>query len=306
MTSDNIIHMIQISILGTTSNAPTKERNHPAVHLRYKAANLLFDCGENAQQQMMKLGLSIFKIDAVFISHLHADHILGLGGLIQTMAIMGRQKELFIYGPPKIKKYVDFFLNWENFKCGFPIKPIEVKEGRVHEDDDYTVTAFGLKHSVPCFGYVFEEKVERNLNKKKLKEAGLYNKPECGELKAKGKIKWNGKTIKIEDVSDPLRSPRKVVYCMDTQPTENIIKHAKNADLIICEGTYDESLKEKAHEYYHMTTKDAARIAQKARAKKLLITHFSPRYDDLKPLEKEAKQVFKNTVIAKDLMQLEI
>lgn len=301
--------MIKATFLGTTCTAPTKERGHPAVHLKYLGHNMLFDCGEGAQRQLMLAGISPFKIGSIFITHLHADHLLGLGGLIQTMSFWGRENEVCIYGPKGIGKFVEFYEKWPYFKCGFPIKVKELvnKTAKVvHKTPDYKIMAFPVKHSCPCYGYVFEEVVEVNLDKKKLKKLGLYGNKKCRELKEKGKIRWKGHTVKLEDVTKPSRRPLKVVYCMDTNPLESIVKNVEGADLLICEGTFSDELREKAHEYGHMTVKDAARIAKKANVAQLIITHFSPRYENTDDLKKQAQSIFRNTIVAKDLMEVEI
>jgi ribonuclease Z len=299
-------HMsIQITFLGTSANVPTKVRNHPAVHLKFLNHNILFDCGEGTQRQLTLAGLSHLKIDAIFLTHIHADHILGLGGIIQTQAFFGKSDELLIFAPREVKRYVDFYTKWEGIGYPFPIKFIEVKEGLIHENSDYVMNAFRVEHACLTYGFVFEEKKEVNLDQKKLDRFGLSG-PICKELKEKGVVEFEGKTIHLYDVMLPKKRGIRVAYCVDSAPCNSIIENAKNADLLICEGMYAEDLEDKAHEYFHMTAKDAGRIAKKAKVKRLALTHFSQRYEDEKVLEKEAKTIFKNTIAAKDLMVLEL
>jgi ribonuclease Z len=295
---------MEITFLGTSTTMPSKTRNTTAIHIQHMDNRLLFDCGEGTQRQMMLANLSVFKLSAIFISHLHADHVLGLGGIIQSMAFLGREKELFIFGPPKIKKYIDFYQNWDYFDCPYKITTKEVKDGKVFDDTDYSVSAFEVEHGFPAFGFVFEEKTEINLDKKKLKKLGLEGSPICRELKEKGEIEWRGKQVRLEDIAAPHKLGKKIAYTGDSKPCPNLAKWSKNADLLICDATFSDDLKQKAHDYWHMTVKDAARVAKEADVGKLVLTHFSPRYEDVSELVKEAKAVFKDTVAAEDFMKL--
>jgi ribonuclease Z len=299
--------MIEITFLGTATTMPSKDRNTTSIHIKFRDNRILLDCGEGTQRQMMKANLSPFKLNAIFVTHLHADHLLGLGGIIQTLAFMKRENELTVVGPPKIKKYVNFFKNWDYFECMYPIKSKEIrKEGIVHEDADYMITAFRADHGCPAFGFVFEENKEVNLDIKKLRKLGLENTPVCARLKREGEIRWRGKTVRLGDVARPQQPGRKIVFTGDTRSTRNIVKFARNADILICDGTFGDDMKAKAREYGHMTVKDAARIAKEAGVKQLILTHFSPRYTDIKVLEREARSIFKNSVCAEDLMTLSI
>jgi ribonuclease Z len=299
--------MIEITFLGTSSGVPTKNRNTFSVHFKFLNNRFLFDCGEGTQRQLFKAEISPFKIQNVFLSHLHADHVLGLGGLIQTLHSLGREEELNIFGPKGIKEIVEFFVDWgDHFKAGYPIFIHEAKEGLVFKNVDYTITAFRTDHNVPCLGYVFEERVGINLDMKKLGKIGIGEGVHCRELKENGSIIWKGKKIKLENYSKPVRRGKKICMVTDTRPNNNIIKYAKNSDIFICEATHADDLKERSHEYGHMTSKDAARLAKKAGVDKLYLTHFSARYDDEKFLEKEAREIFKKTYAAKDLMKIDL
>ncbi len=297
---------MRITFLGTSASIPTKERNLFSIHLQHLNNRFLFDCGEGTQRQMFKAGLSPFKITAVFITHIHADHLLGLAGLLQTMNFLGRKEPLTVYGPEKIKKYVNFFKSWDYTEFGFEIKAKEVKEGKIFENQDCIISAFELKHSAPCYGYLFEEKREINLDKKKFEKLGLKEGPLLKELKEKGEITFKGKKITLEQVAKPKKPGTKIAVVVDTLPIPKIIEKVKQADVLICEATHSDELKEKSHEYFHMTAKDAAMIAQKAQVKQLILTHFSARYENEKTLEEEAKKVFKNTLAAKDLMVIDL
>ncbi len=298
--------MIEITFLGTGASIPTKKRGMFSIHLKHLNHSLLFDCGEGTQRQMVLAGISPFKVEKIFITHLHADHVLGLAGLIQTMNFLGREKPLEVYGPDKIKKYVRFFKEWDYLEMGYDIKAKKVKEGVIVNEEDYKINAFEVKHSCPCYSYVFEEKIEPKLDKKKFKKHGLKEGPELRELKEKGRIRMEKGIVKLEDVLAPSRKPTKISIVVDTLPIEKIVEKVRDSDLLISEATHSHELKERSHEYFHMTAKDAAMIAKKANAKKLVITHFSARYDDEKVLEKEAKKVFKDTIAAKDFTVVQV
>ena len=297
---------MELTFLGTSGAIPTKERNQSAIHLKFLSHNILFDCGEGTQRQLFKANISPMKINSIFITHIHGDHLLGLGGLIQTMNFNNRTKDLHIYGPLETKKYIDFFSSWDCIDFNFKIKFHQLKEGNVVNEPEFKINAFELEHGLPCYGFTFEEKVEINVDNKKFKKLGLTEGPLIKELKEKGKIKINGKTIKIEDISKPMRKPKKISIVLDTRPIQSIAKHVQNSDILVCEATHLDKLKEKSHEYGHMTAKDASMIAKKAGVGKLILTHFSSRYKEEKELEKESKKIFKNTIAAKDFSVFEL
>lgn len=296
---------IELTFLGTSGNLPTKTRNHTSVHLKFLNHNVLFDCGEGVQRQLAIAGLSNYRVDAVFISSGHADHVLGLGGLIQTQSFLGRREELLVCGPRAVKRLIDFYAGPGFFEEGnYGVRFVEAQEGVVFDSQDFFVTAFPQKHSCQSFGYVFEEKTDVNLDVKKLEKLGLADNPACRVLKEKGAVEWKGKTIRLGDVMLPKRRGVKIAYCVETEPVEKAAEFVKNADVLVCETTYAEDLRDQAHAYGHMTAKDAARLAKKAKADKLVLTHYSARYDDEKALEAEAKEIFKNTVAAKDFTRI--
>ena len=268
---------------------------------------MLFDCGEGTQRQLTIAGISPFKIQNIFISHIHADHVLGLGGLIQSLGLMKRTEPLDIFGPKELKRHIDFYLNWDYFECPYEVNFHEIKkDGLVFENNDYKVYAFSVEHSCPCYAYVFEEKKETNLDKNKLKKLGIINNPICKDLKEGKSIKWKGKTIKPEDILIKDKSIRKIGIVLDANPSDKIIENVKDSNILIMEGTFSDEIKDKAHDYGHMTAKDAANIAKKSNAKRLILTHFSPRYDDVSVLKNEARKIFRNTDVAEDFMRLSV
>lgn len=298
---------MQITFLGTSAGMPTRNRNVSSVHFKFRANNFLFDCGEGTQRQMISHSISIFKINAIFITHLHADHMLGVAGMIQSMNMLNRTEPLTIYGPKGIEKYVEFFKNWDALQLNYEVKTQTITEGIIFENNDLVVRAFPVDHSCTCFAFNVTEKVDLNLNKAKIKKAGLENNPLCRTLKEKGQVIFNGKTIKLREVADPLRKPLKFSYVVDTTPIPSIINNVNGSDILVCEATFSEREREKAIQTKHMTSKDAATIALKAKVNHLILTHFSPRYEDnTNSLREEARRIFKNTDIADDFYTVEV
>jgi ribonuclease Z len=296
---------MKITFLGTGAMMPTPERNHSAILLNYESENILVDCGEGTQKQMRLAKIAPTKITKILITHWHGDHVLGLPGLLQTLGANEYNKILDIYGPKGSREY--FGNMFKGFINEFKIKVRinEIKEGMFFKSDGFTLEAKELEHSCPCLGYSFIEADKRNVNVNYTKKFGLTRHPILRELQEGRNIVWKGEKIKAEDATTT-RKGKKISFVVDTGYTKKAVELAKDADLLICEATTSDELKEKTERYRHLTTKQAAQIAKEADAKKLVITHFSQRYSnvDLKELEKEAKEVFKETVAAKDLMEI--
>jgi ribonuclease Z len=301
--------MITITFLGTVSGIPSIKRNHPAIALEYFSDYrdvLLFDCGEGTQKQLMKSNVSFMQIKKIFISHWHADHFAGLIPLIQTMNLEKKNDPLTIYGP-EAERFVSDIVDLGYFGLRFPVKAVDVPfEGSeisvVDETDDYRILSIPVYHSVPTVAFCFEEKNKWNLDDKKLDKFGIKRGPWLKRLKKEGEIEFKGKKVKIENVGHVKKGLR-VVYSGDTRPCENIVKISKDADLLIHDGTF---LEEDVGSKAHADVKEAARMAKKANVKELILTHISRRYTDLKELEEQATNVFKNSKIAYDFMKVEL
>ncbi len=285
--------------------APTKDRNHSAIFLRRFKEYMLFDCGEGTQRQLKIEGISSQKISKVFISHWHGDHVLGLPGLIQTMAAQKYDKTLQIYGPDDPKHKINTLLKTFPFEAELDFEAHEVKEGKVVENEDFTIKALPLKHSAPCVGYRFEEKDKLRIVKKKLKELGIEEGPHLNKLLRDKEITYKGKRIKAEDICK-IKQGKVIGYIADTGLCDNAYKVAQNCDILICESTYSEEHKEKAEEYLHLTAKQAAEIAMASNVKTLILTHFSQRYLNTKDMLKEAREIFPNTKAAYDFMKVKV
>jgi len=297
----------EITFLGTTAGIPTKYRNHASIYIRYQAEQefcCLFDCGEGTQKQIFSAGLNFMRIDDVFISHWHADHFAGLLGLLETMNLEKRKDELRIYGP-EASRFVSILLSLGYGAKKFAVKAIDVEHDGTEiqtllDNDEISVQSIPMKHSIPAVAYAVVEKDRVKINKEKAKAMGL---PETGplykKLKDDGSVIFKDKKILLEDVSF-LEYGKKVVYSGDTMPNKNIVKIAKNADLLIHDSTF---FTEGDYVWHHAMFDEVIKIAEQAQAKKLVLTHISRRYPDFSELENKIKGM-PNTVIAKDFMRV--
>jgi len=298
--------MLEIVFLGTGSAIPSPKRNHSAIWLRHERECMLWDCGEGTQMQLMRARLNFMRINRIFITHWHADHWAGIIGLLPTMYLEERKRPLYVYGP-EADRFVSDLLDLAYWGIGFRVipKPVPYEGDEITElvkTDDFEITSVPVDHSVPAVAYCFKERDRWNVDIKKAGEKyGLRQGPLVGRLKNNGEITLHGKKITLKDVG-VLKKGAKVVYSGDTGMSDNIVKLAKGADVLIHEATFmDEKRDEK-----HSTIKEAGEIAKLAKAKKLVMTHFSRRYTDLSKLEEEAKKSFKNSVAARDFMKLDV
>jgi len=296
---------IPIVFLGTSQAIPTAKRNHTAVLIKYKNETILIDCGEGTQRQFRKAKLNPCKITRALITHFHGDHVLGIPGLLQTLALNNYNKTLNIYGPEGISKFVRLMQEMFVFKDRLDIKISEVN-GKFLETEEFCIESFPLKHGIPTNAYVFVEKDKIRIDKKKLAKLNLPNSPLLGEIQKGKDIKINGKAIKAKELTYKEKG-KKIAVILDTSITDECYKAAKNADLLIAEATYSEKDKDLALENKHLTASDAARIAKRAKVKHLVLTHISQRYQkNEKILLDEARKIFKNTELAEDLMSMEV
>jgi ribonuclease Z len=295
---------IEIVVLGTASMIPTKERNLTSIFLNYKDKGFLFDCGEGTQRQMKIAGIKANRINYIFISHWHGDHVLGLPGLLQTLGNSDYNKTLHIFGPKGTKEYLKHMLKGFIFDTKIDMKIIDIKNNNVFENNEFIINAEELSHSVPCLGYSFIEKDTRKMIEEKLKKYNIKG-INIGKLQRGEKIKINDKIINPEEVSI-VEKGIKISFIFDTEMCSNAEKIAENADILFCEATYHSELEEKGIQYKHMTAKNAALIASKNNVKKLILSHFSGRYKTTEELQKEAEDIFPNTQCAFDLMKIKL
>lgn len=297
--------MIEIIFLGTSSMQPTKNRNHSGFLLRYDQENILFDCGEGIQRQMKIAGLKPAKITRLLISHWHGDHVFGIPGLLSSMGADQFAKRLFIYGPEGSKKYFEHLLNSFAVKDMIDFEVKEISGGIFFENDEFKLEAQPLKHSTPTLGFSFIEKDRLRIDLTKVKKLGLKEGPLLGKLQQGNDIIVDDKKIKVKEVTYQVKG-KKISYIADTVLCNGVIKLAKDADLLISEGTHLDEIKDKSKKYMHLTVKEAALIASENNAQKLVITHLSQRYKSTAEIVKEARDYFDNTLVAEDFMRIRV
>jgi len=300
---------IRVIFLGTAGSVPTPERSLPAILVQRKAEQIMFDCGEGVQRQMIMAKTGFHRKMKIFISHLHGDHVLGLPGLLQTMALLNRERKLEVYGPVGIRRFVEAIKETIQFVLTFPVEIHEVEgAGVLCEEEEYVVQAAWANHVIPSLAYALVEKPRPGkFYPEKTKALGVPEGPLWSKLQRGHKVKLpDGRVIKPEQVVGPSRPGRKIVYTGDTRPFKGFVKFAAGADLLIHDATFDDGLAEKAEEDGHSTPSQAAENARKAKAKQLILTHFSARYGDTSELLEQARKIFRNTLTAEDFMKLEI
>lgn len=299
---------IEITFLGTTAGIPTKTRNHAALYVTYRSEteySCLFDCGEGTQRQIFNAGLNFMRINDIFITHWHADHYAGLLGLLETMNLEGRTRDLTIFAP-EASKFVEILLELGYASKRFDVLAVDVPhEGsmitNVFERDEFQVLSVPAKHSIPAVAYAFAEKDRIKIDKAKAKKLGL---PESGpifkRIKEKGSAEFNGKKVTIDEIS-LIEAGKRAVYSGDTMVSSNIIELSRNADLLIHDSTFFNEEDEKKRR--HASVEDVLKLFDEARAKQLILTHISRRYQDMEEMKKKI-QGWKNVSIAKDFMKV--
>jgi ribonuclease Z len=296
---------MQITFLGTSSMVPTKERNHSAVLISYKNEGILVDCGEGTQRQLKIAGIKLTKITKILISHWHGDHVLGLPGLIQSMAASGYEGILRIYGPKKTKDHFKDMFKAFIFDKKIELDIKEVNKTIFFENEHFSLQALPLEHGIETLGFCVIEKDHRKIEMDKLKKFGLKQGPLIGKLQEGKTINYNNKKINPDQVSSIVKG-KKVTIINDTVPCKNADILAKDSDLLLCESTYTSKLEDKSLEYGHMTSKQAAEMANRTNTKKLILTHFSARYKNTLELEEEARTYFDNVNCAEDFMRINL
>ena len=298
---------MQIVFLGTGGSWPSKDRNVSAVAMRIGSDVLLFDCGEGTQRQLMSSNVSFMKINRIMISHFHGDHFLGLPGLIQSMSLNNRKKPLEIYGPHGTVKLVNIIINLGYFTPTFDFVVKDLKDNDTVKCDGYIIKAKTAEHNVPTLAYAVEENTRPGrFNVKKAKKLGIPEGPLFRRLQNGGNITVNGSRITPDMVLGKSRKGKKIVYIPDTKPSEAIADFAKGSNVLIHDATADSSLEKKANKYGHSSARQAAVTAEKAGVKLLFLTHISPRYKDATILEKDARKVFPNSIVAEDFLVYDV
>ncbi|MDB5054790.1 MAG: rnz [Bacilli bacterium] len=304
---------MELFFLGTGAGMPTRQRNVTSLVLDLLAENgayWLFDCGEGTQQQILHSSVKLSKLNKLFITHLHGDHIYGLPGLLSSRSNQGGITPLIVYGPPGIQAFIDTALSVTGSHLMYPLEIVEISEGKVYVDDLFTVEAKLLEHRIESFGFrIVEHDRPGKLNVEKLRAIGIASGPVFGELKlGKTVLLTDGSVLYGSDFIGPALSGRKLAIMGDTRYCNAALELSYNVDVLVHEATFSTEHHELAQLYFHSTTVDAAKTAADANAKTLIMTHFSSRYqeDDLTLMLSEAKQIFANSYLAEDYMHYAI
>lgn len=300
----------QVTILGSNSAIPAYGRHHTAQYIQIQNKRFLVDCGEATQNQMLHYHLSPQKLDAIFISHLHGDHYLGLVGLLSSMHLQGRKNSLELYGPLGLREVLSLHFRYSDTTLRYKLNfhPVEAgKEMKIYEDKVIEVHTIPLEHRIECNGFLFKEKPHPiRINKDKLpKDISLIN---IGRLK-KGEdiFDTNGTLLyKNSDLTLPAYPQRSYAYCSDTKYLPHLKEQLQGVDLMYHEATFLDENELRASNTFHATAGQAAQLAKDSRAKKLLIGHFSARYKDLEPFEEEARKTFPESYLALEGTTFEI
>ncbi len=302
-----------VYFLGTGAGKPSLERNVTSIALRLPASAgdvWLFDCGEGTQHQLLASPFSLRKITRIFITHLHGDHIFGLPGLLASRSFSAKDIPLALYGPPGIRRFVDTALDLSSTRLSYPLEIRELMPVIELEIDSWRLRVGLVEHGLPSYGYRLEEMDSPGpLDAKRLQKMGVRPGPIYGRLKDGETITLDdGRVLHGPDFVGPPRRGRHVVIVGDTRFSEAAIELAKDADLLVHEATFAGKLEERAYEFFHSTTLQAAQVAKMANVKALILTHFSSRYTPrtYHKLLEEAQSIFSNTHLAEDHFSLQV
>jgi ribonuclease Z len=303
---------MRVTFLGTSGAVPTTQRNPSAIQVEREGDRLLFDCGEGTQRQMMRYGTG-FDIDHIFVTHMHGDHVLGLPGLLQTLDFNGRDDPLAIHAPSGTRERIERLVAATGDRPSFPVRIHQVSPGEAAlGKEEYEVQAIDVTHRTNAVGYVIDEEDRKGRFDRKYaeEELGLSPGPEYSKLHNGEAVEHGGQTIQPEEVVGPPRPGRLLVYTGDTRPCDSVVEVAEDADLLIHDSMFDDSLIERARETGHSTAREAAEVANEAGAKRLALTHISSRYagHGWHDLESEGEDTFEGekVFIAEDGMEVEI
>jgi len=287
---------------------PTENRNLPAIAIKYQGWVLLFDAGEDVQRQIERAGLGTNKKMAIFISHMHADHLLGLPGLLLRFSLLGRQKPLKIFGPKELIEYVKMNQSTINLGTTFETVVHAIEPGVIFQEEELSVRTFNVDHRGYALGYELSiqrptgEFIPEKAEKLGIKKGPLWKKLSDGEEV----VLEDGSTIHPDQVTGPRPEPVKIVYSGDTRPCQALKEASQNASVLISEAMYTTEHETIADERGHSTAKGMAQIALESNVGLLVLTHYSPRYFDGSEILNEGKANFANTVLARDLMRITI
>jgi ribonuclease Z len=299
--------MIRVTFLGTAASRPTVTRNVSAVMMQREGDSFLFDCGEGTQRQMMRYATG-FSVDDIFFTHLHADHFLGVVGLLRTMGLQGREAPMRLWCPEAGAGILHDAANLGMERVPFEVDIIELQPGERVEREGFDIVAYHTMHGPRSLGYVLAEHVRLGrFNPDRAREEGVPEGPLFGRLHRGEDVEVDGRLVRAADLVGPPRPGRRVVYTGDTRPCHETREMARGADLLIHDATFSQDEHDRARETQHATAREAAELARAAGVRRLALTHISARYaDDARPLEREARAVFRDSFVAYDGLVVEI
>ena len=300
--------MLSITFLGTGAATPTIDRNVAGLAVQRKGETILFDCGEGNQRQMMRYGVG-FAFREIFFSHYHADHLLGITGLLRTMGLQDRTLPVTLYGPKGAQRILGAAITLGIERNKFPVEIVEVKPGDRLARDQYEIVVFETEHRADTVGYALVEHTRLGrFNPDRARELGIPEGPFWGQLhQGKSVTLADGRTLGPADLVGPPRPGRTLVYSGDTRPHPSVVEASRGADLLVHEATFGGDEMERARETGHSTAAEAAQVALEAGVRRLVLTHISSRYNrDAAELLAEARAVFPETVIARDGMTVDV
>jgi ribonuclease Z len=300
---------LTLGLLGTSATRPTVERNVPSVVLVREGETLMFDCGEGTQRQMMRYGVS-FALRDIYFTHMHADHVIGVIGLLRTMALQGRTEPMRLLGPRGSARMLRRARDFGVDRVTFPVEMIELEPMQRVEYRDHEVIAFPVDHgNTAALGYAMVEATRKGrFNPERARELGVPEGPLWGQIHRGQPVTLpDGRVIEPRELVGAARAGRTVVITGDTRPCEATVEMARNADLLLHEATFTDEEAERAKETGHSTAREAAGVAARAGVCRLVLTHISARYShDPSDLLREAREVFSNVVVGRDGMEIDI
>jgi ribonuclease Z len=308
MTDATTIDRIVGIPLGTSSAVPAYGRHLSSFAFSIDGRVVLFDCGEGTQFQILRAPMSLWSIDVIAISHLHGDHVYGLPGLLASLGMNGRTRELVIIGPPELRAMIRGVMEPSDLRLPFRLEIIDARNGDVYDSPAYRIVAQKLDHRITAFGYRIEEHDRPGrFDLERARQFGVPEGPLFRQLqRGRHVVLPGGAVVHSQDVTGPRRRGRVVVHALDTLPSRRTVELAAEADLLVHEATFGDELASEARERSHSTSRDAATVARDAGVRRLLLTHFSGRYEDPLVLLPAAREVFPETDIARELIPVEV